>query len=314
MACTVSPQEELDIRSLRRIPGNKKFAERTLRVKSILTRVSGPNASDIVVLPPMTARVPWQFRNVIFDPTAYGSILAQIQIFRGRIYLEDAAITPGELTPDGRHLLPIDKQSWHVISIDRTGEITGCLRFLEESAAVRFDDLWLRGAAVARGSGLGPEVRRAVEEEMARARKERVRFGEVGGWAISEQRRYGSEALRIVLSTYGLLQLLGDCIGLATATVRHGSAEILRKIGLSSLYAGDTPVAPYYEPQYGCLMEMLRFDSRRANGRFMGWIDELRSHLTTASVFAWGQPATVFGMLNAAPAEPVPVLARGAVA
>lgn len=283
-------------------------------VKSILTRVSGPDASVVVVLPPITARVPRQFRNVISDSTAYHSILGQLQSFRGRIYLEDGAITPQELTPDGRHVLPIDKQSWHVLSVDKMGAVTGCLRFLEESSATRFEDLWLRSAAVARCPASGLKVRKAVEDEMTRARDERLRFGEVGGWAISKDRRYGSEALRIVLSTYALLQLLGGCIGLATATVRHGSAEILKKIGLSSLCAEDTSLGSYYEPQYDCLMEMLRFDSRRANRRFVGWIEELRSHMAGASVIACGDAVPAFSLWRAGPIEMPHLLAKAAMA
>lgn len=205
--------------------------------------------------------------------------------------MEDGAVQPCELTPDSRHVLPIDQHSWHVISIEKNGELSGCLRFLEESHASRFDELWLHDAAVAHCPSVGAKIRQAVEGEMARARKERLRFGEVGGWAISKHRRCSWEALRIVLSTYGLLQLLGGCIGLATATVRHGSAGILRKIGLGTLFAGDTPVAPYYEPQYGCQMEMLRFDSRRANSRFNGWIEELTWQMADASVIASGQQA-----------------------
>jgi hypothetical protein len=260
-------------------------------VKSIVARISGPDSSEIAILPPLGSFVPRQFRNVVSNAVAYDSILSHIQRFRGRIYLEDGAIQPGELTADQRHVLPIDQRSWHVISIEKNGELSGCLRFLEESDASRFEDLWLHGAAVAHCPSSGPRVRRAVEGQMERARKERLRFGEVGGWAISKHRRCSWEALRIVLSTYGLLQFLGGCVGLATATVRHGSADILRKIGLGSLCAGDMPVAPYYEPQYGCLMEMLCFDSRRANGRFNGWIEELTSQMADTSVIASGQPA-----------------------
>jgi hypothetical protein len=283
-------------------------------VKSIVTRVSGPDSSEILILPPAGSRVPQQFRNVISSATAYQSILAQIQNFRGQIYLEDGAITRAELAADGRHVLPIDQRSWHVMSIEKNGEIGGCLRFLEESTDCRFEDLWLHKAALATSPSLGAKVRRAVEDEMARAREERLRFGEVGGWAVSKSRRGSLEALRIVLSTYGLLQLLGGCKGLATATVRHGSAGILRKIGLASLWAGDTQVPPYYEPQYGCLMEMLTFDSRRANGKFMDWIQELSSHLTTASVIWSGRPAPIPNMRNGVTADNALCFAEGAVA
>lgn len=283
-------------------------------MKPITTRVSGANSTEIIVLPPAGAQVPGIFRNVISNGAAYRSILAQTQRFRGRIYLEDGAIVPAELTPDGRHMLPVDYQSWHVIAVERSGEISGCLRFLEESTATRFEDLWLHSASITHCPAVGPKVRQAIEDEMARARREDVRFGEVGGWAIAENHRCGWEALRIVLSTYGLLQLLGGCIGLATATVRHGSARILRKIGLSGLSAGDAPLAPYYEPQYGCLMEMLRFDSRRANERFTEWIEELTSYLPTASVIATVPSTRTIRVWSGSPAAPAWAMAKTAVA
>jgi hypothetical protein len=251
---------------------------------------------------------------MISNAAAYRAVLAQAQRFRGRIYLEDGAIAAGELTPDGRHMLPVDYLSWHIITVEKTGEISGCSRFLEESAATHFEDLWLRTAAIARYPAIGQKVRQAVENEMARARREEVRFGEVGGWAISENRRGGWEALRMVLTTYGLMQLLGGCIGLATATVRHGSARILRKIGFAGLCAGDAPLSPYYEPQYGCLMEMLRFDSRRANERFTEWIEELTSYLPTVLVIAAPLSTRKVRAWSGAPAGTTWAVAKTAVA
>ncbi len=283
-------------------------------MKSILTRVSGPSPTETIVLPPAGAQVPGTFRNVTSNGAAYRSVLAQVQRFRGRVYLEDGAIMPAELTPDGRHMLPIDYRSWHVIAVEKSGVVRGCLRFLEESGATRFEDLWLHTAAIAHCPAVGQKVRRAVESEMARARSEDVRFGEVGGWAIAEEHRCGWEALRLVLATYGLLQLLGGCIGLATATVRHGSARILRKIGLTGLSGGDAPLAPYYEPQYGCQMEMLRFDSRRANERFMEWIEELASCLPTASVIASAPSTRMLSAWRGAQADHAPALVKTAVA
>jgi len=119
---------------------------------------------------------------------------------------------------------------------------------------------------------------------MRRARAERVRFGEVGGWAISPLRRSGWEALRILLATFGLLELLGGCIGFATATTRHGSAQILKKIGLRCLDENGIQFGHYYDPHYACQMEMLAFDSRSANQRFVPWIKEFSSNLVTAAV------------------------------
>jgi len=41
---------------------------------------------------------------------------------------------------------------------------------------------------------------------------------------------------------------------------------------------------PYYDPQYSCEMEMLRFESCSPNPKYEGWIEEIRAHLLTAPV------------------------------
>jgi hypothetical protein len=119
---------------------------------------------------------------------------------------------------------------------------------------------------------------------MARARQMRMGFGEVGGWAVAEGRRLTLEAIGILLATYGLLELLGGCMGVATATFRHSSATILRKIGLSSLDAGGVELQPYFDPSYGCEMEVLQFDSRFPSSKYISWVKELAVILKDAPI------------------------------
>jgi len=40
----------------------------------------------------------------------------------------------------------------------------------------------------------------------------------------------------------------------------------------------------YYDPQYGCEMEILRFDSSFPNPRYNRWIPQIRDHLRTVPV------------------------------
>jgi hypothetical protein len=213
----------------------------------------------------------------------YGDLLAETQRFRGRVYTEDGAIRPDELTPDGRHTVAVDDHSWHVLLLDERGQVCACLRYLEESRAVDFDDLWVRHAAVA-CSPMGHHFRRAVERQMDEARRMQLGFGEVGGWAVAEDRRWTLDPLRIILATYGLLELLGGCTGVATATSRHRSSTILRRIGLASLCADGVELPPYFDERYGCLMEVLRFDSRFPNPKYRSWVTEFSSSLTDAPV------------------------------
>jgi len=214
-----------------------------------------------------------------------------MQRFRGRIYASDHAIQESELTRDGRHRVPADDHSWHVLSVEGNDQVTACLRYTDSARARGFDSLSVRHAALTHIPAWGGHFRNAVETEMERARQEHLRFGEVGGWAVAENHRWTLEPLRIILATYGLLELLGGCAGVATATSRHHSSTILRRLGLRALEWDGVALPPYYDPQYRCDMEVLSFDSRYPNPKYRGWVEELASCLSTAPVVCASNPA-----------------------
>jgi hypothetical protein len=87
-----------------------------------------------------------------------------------------------------------------------------------------------------------------------------------------------------VLGTYALAQLLGNCIALSTATARNGSAKILRRLGGRPVAYNDTELPPYFDPHYGCQMELLWFDSREPNPKYAEWVDYLQCELVSARV------------------------------
>src|SRR5262249_42272595 len=154
----------------------------------------------------------------------------------------------------------------------------------EESPDKRYHELVVCRSAIAQHAALGERVRKAVEIDRFHALEQGLRFGDVGGWAIAMDRRKTTEPLRTILVTFGLLNLLGGSVGLATATYRHGSASILRRLGLSPLIADGVQLPIYHDPEYRCDMEVLRFDSRRPNPKYEGWVAELTAHLATAPV------------------------------
>jgi hypothetical protein len=239
--------------------------------------------SQLVVLPPSRLVVPKQFRCLEVNNRRYDDLLAEMQRFRGASYRDDGAVRPDDLTADGRHMAAADDLGWHVLSVDEEGRVCACLRYLEEGGAEDFDDLCVRDAALV-DSPMGRPFRREVERQMAEARRMHLRFGEVGGWAVAEDRRGTREPLRIVLATYGLLEILGGCTGVATATFRHHSTSMLRRIGLTSLCIDGVELPPYFDPNYGCQMEVLSFDSRFPNPKYRNWVSEFASSLTGAPV------------------------------
>jgi hypothetical protein len=170
--------------------------------------------------------------------------------------------------------------------VDNLRRVTGCAWYLEHPSSVEVDDLRVRHTPLARSAEWRGKLWKGVQSELRRARREQVRYAEVGGWAVSEQSRCTSEGLVLALAGYSLGRICGDCLGITTATVRHCSSSILRRIGGAPLAADGAPVPSYYDPRYGCEMEILRFDSRRPNPKFNGLIERLREKMASVSILA----------------------------
>jgi hypothetical protein len=78
--------------------------------------------------------------------------------------------------------------------------------------------------------------------------------------------------------------MFGGALGITTATVRHCSATILKRLGLAPVPAGDSVVPAYFDPRYGCDMELLRFDTRRANPKYEGLVKLMMKCLTKVAI------------------------------
>lgn len=252
-----------------------------MRDRIVDTSLSSPRKT-ILLAPPKGTRS-GSFGSAVVDANGYETLLAELQRLRGRVYLEDGAITRSQLTSDGRHVMEADRRSWHVLSVSQEG-ICGCARLLMHDSAISYSDLAVRSSALANSREWGSKLRSAIEADIARARQKGIRFAEVSGWALDSSARCTAEALKIVLSTYSVSRLLGGCIGISTATFRHGSSIILQKIGGRMLEWSGATFPRYYDPQYKCEMSILRFESGSPNPRYEGWIEGLRSHLRTVPV------------------------------
>src|SRR6202451_4193484 len=136
-------------------------------------------------------------------------------------------------------------------------------------------------------------MREAVEAELDCARRRGVWYVELGGWAVCESLRCTTEAIRTLLTVYALSQVRGGAVGLSSATTRHHSSSILRRIGGRPLKAKGVEVSPYYDAQYACEMELLSFDSESPNQRYAGWIRDCREVLHQLPVVV-GAPADAF--------------------
>jgi hypothetical protein len=254
----------------------------------LLERSVAAVGERMVLLAPPNASGLHVFRNVDIDSTLRGALLRQMQRLRGSVYLEDGAISR-ELLRAGRHETPEDEKSWHLLVLDPQHHVAGCAWYMEHEHGAVVDQLRANSCPLAQQEPWSHRVRSAIEGELARARRLGMRFAEVGGWAVAQQHRCKSEALLLALATYSLGRLSGGALGLTTATVRHGSSTMLRRLGGSHLLSSDGPVPSYYDPRYNCEMELLRFDSRRPAARFAALIDSLKGRLADVQVIA-GHP------------------------
>jgi hypothetical protein len=241
-------------------------------------------AQQLLLLAPAPGLVPSHFQVTEPDTDRYDELVGKMQRLRGSVYLKDGAIRQSQLQAGGRHVVPSDAASWHVLSVDSDGDVTGCARYRAHTIGSTFSDLGVSSAALARSDVWGRRFRGAVESDMAQARRSQRDYAEVGGWAVHESLRFTCEALRIALATYALAWSLGGCIGVTTATVRNCSSRILRKLGGKPLEFDGDEIPSYFDPQYGCEMEVLRFESNRPNQRFSRWIECIFDQLSNVPV------------------------------
>ena len=225
------------------------------------------------------------FKNVVADPSGRSGLLAEIQRLRGGIYMRDGALHSHQLSVDGRHCTDEDDHSWHLIVLNRAGRVSACIWYRDLGRRASFDQLRVGSTPLA-ATDHRERVTSAVEDELDRARRNGLSYAEVGGWAVAPESRCTSEGLLLALGAYSLGRLLGGALGMTTATVRHASSTILRRLGGCSLESGGEEIPSYYDPKYRCMMELLRFDSRRPSAKYAGLVERLCEKLIEVPVLA----------------------------
>jgi hypothetical protein len=253
--------------------------------------VPSPATGSLMLLAPTSDSVPDAFPSVQVDRSQHRHLLAEVQRLRGSVYLDDGAITRAQLSSDGRHVQDADRHSWHVVAVQPDGKVTGCARYRPHASDVRPEDLGIWESALARDPRWRSALREAIAAQIDQATQASLSYVEVGGWAVARSHRGTMHAFETAVSAYALASGLGGCMGITTATVRHCSSRILRKLGGGSLIAGDVTLPSYYDPRYGCEMEILRFDSRTLNRRFGAHVDRVFSRVQAARVITGDAPA-----------------------
>jgi len=247
-------------------------------------RMASPSRHDLVLLGPVQTPVPSAFTGRRAGSGLHKDLLSRMQRFRGATYLKDGAITAQSLDAEGRHCTDADWHSWHILAVDEKGDVRGCSRYTSYRNPIDFGELAVGRSALAQSDVWGAKLKMAIDRARRKATEQNRFFVELGGWAISENLRCTTEALRIALATCALGDYLGGGVGVTTATVRHNSAGILRKIGGSPLVVDNTELPRYFDPQYNCEMEILCFDSTKPSAKFLPWINLMKSEMAAMPV------------------------------
>jgi hypothetical protein len=253
--------------------GTKKF-----RVNGQLNR--SEKLRFVILAPEMEQNNVADLR-VTTDSDKHHRLLARVQKVRGnalREYLPNITA----LTRDGRHVQSADSKSWHILLTDGLGAVKGCARY--RSVGGDLAGIGAINSTLAKSQRFGSTLIRAVEDHVNRARAANLDYGEVGGWVLSPSLRCSTAAVNIALMTFALAERLGGGMGITTATVRHHSASILQRLGGHKL-AG---LPPYYEPKFGCVIQILGFDMNSLGRQFARKLDEARAHLDSTEVL--GRP------------------------
>jgi hypothetical protein len=156
----------------------------------------------------------------------------------------------------------------------------------EHDDAVAFEQLRVRRCPLAENEAWSSRLRKAVNTELSRARREKLQFVELGGWAVSEECRGTAGPLVLALAVYGFSRRCAGTLAMTTATFRHCSATILKRLGGSRFEVDGTTLPPYYDAKYQCMMELIRFDSRSPNPKYIRLIDQIRHKLADILVIA----------------------------
>ena len=86
-------------------------------LNKLLHRSIAAVESRLVLLTPPGVSIPSSFQNVEVDPDRHAELVGEMQRLRGRTYLQDGAVEPHQLTPDGLHQTPEDEKSWHLLML-----------------------------------------------------------------------------------------------------------------------------------------------------------------------------------------------------
>lgn len=237
---------------------------------------------ELTVIPPLFPSAHnWIVGEKFSSPAEHRAAISEVQRFRGCVYTADGAIPVSALDEEGRHYQEFDYENYHLCLLNRERQIRGCFRLRLHEPTVEICDLRLNDVVRRMPSGLAVLCYGALASLFELSRREGVRIGEVGGWAVDEQLRHRRASTYLPFAAWSLYQILGNAIVLASATSRHHSSAILKRIGGFPLVHGDEQLPCFMDSFHGCEMELLGFNSRRPHPKYAKIVADLKQFLLT---------------------------------
>jgi len=212
---------------------------------SLLERSIGTVARQLVLVAPPHGTIPSVFKKLTVDSARHRGLIDEMQAVRGEIYLNGGYLTPSHLSASGLHQIPEDDRSWHLLMTNARGHVSSCAWYLEHANTTSIQHLRVQHCPLAQRAEWRDTLYAAVESEIARARGNSLRYAEVGGWAVSKERRCSLEGLLLALAAYGLCRVLGGALGITTANATNASSSILRRLGGTRLEVDGTTLPAY---------------------------------------------------------------------
>jgi hypothetical protein len=238
---------------------------------------------DLTVIPPLfpNAHSDWHIGEKFSTLADHRAAISDVQRFRGRVYIADGALPPSALDEEDRHYQEFDFENYHLCLRDTEQQLRGCFRLRLHEPTVEIRDLALHEVIERMPSRLGTLCHGALASLFALSQKEQVGIGEVGGWAVDQELRHRRASILLPFAAWSLYEIIGHAIVLATATNRHHSSTILKRIGGFTLMRREGPLPCFMDDFYNCGMELLGFDSRKPHPKYEEIVADLKDFLLT---------------------------------
>jgi len=208
---------------------------------------------------------------------------------RAKAYAADGAIRPEHVDEDGCFRLPIDEDSWHLLSLDENDNVSATLRI----TPLPLDSAKRRG----RLPHVGESLRRAnpnLSHRLAAERwlaslglafgPDRQNFVVVGGWAVLPGVPVSGAAT--ALGAWALCRLLDSAGALCVASERHDAHGQLVRTGAVPI-RNRTGESLYFDSAYGCKVGLLGFWVYRERNALKRKVDRMETQIRSCQVITY---------------------------